>query len=118
MARDHEVPGGLATVHPRHRVPHRAQLLVGTAVVGLVLLVDLRGAIAFSSLAVLVYYAVANACVLTLEGRPWWATALAGLGLLGCVVLATTLPVAGVVAGVAVLAAGLTGRAAVRRWRT
>jgi APA family basic amino acid/polyamine antiporter len=113
MARDHELPHGLAAVHERRRVPHRAQLLVGGVVVALVSLVDLRGAIAFSSLAVLVYYAIANACALTLDRRARRSTALAVLGLVGCLVLATTLPAAGVLAGICVLVVGVAGRAIV-----
>lgn len=73
MARDHHLPTALAAVHPRHQVPHRAELAVGTVVVILVATLDLRGAIGFSSFGVLVYYAIANAAALTLtvpERRP------------------------------------------------
>jgi APA family basic amino acid/polyamine antiporter len=117
MARDRELPHGLAAVHPRYRVPHRATLAVGAVVLALVLLFDLRDAIGFSSFAVLAYYAVANACALTLGRRPLRSSAVAVVGLVGCVVLAATLPLADVVAGVAVLAAGLAGRALLGRRR-
>ncbi len=106
MARDRELPGALAAVDPRRHVPVRAEIAVGVAVVALVLTLDLRGAIGFSSLAVLVYYAIANAAALTL-GR----SAVAAVGLAGCVTLAATLPVVSVVSGVAVLLAGLAVRA-------
>jgi basic amino acid/polyamine antiporter, APA family len=115
MARDRELPSGLAAVHPRHRVPHRAQLAIGAVVLVLVLLVDLRNAIGFSGVAVLVYYAIANACALTLDRRPRRTSTVAAFGLLGCLVLAATLPPAAVVAGAAVLLAGLAGRAVARR---
>jgi APA family basic amino acid/polyamine antiporter len=115
MARDRELPHGLAAVHPRYRVPHRATLAVGAAVLALVLLFDLRDAIGFSSFAVLAYYAVANACALTLGRRPARSSAVAVVGLAGCVVLAATLPLVDVLAGVAVLAVGLAGRAALGR---
>lgn len=113
MASNGEMPRALAAVHPRHQVPHRAELLVGGVVAALVLLVDLRGAIGFSSFAVLTYYAVANASAWTLaphERR--WPRPIAAVGLLGCVVLALTLPVASVAWGAAVLLAGV----AVRMW--
>ncbi|GAA4896185.1 APC family permease [Actinomycetospora straminea] len=113
MARDRELPSALAAIHPRFRVPHRAELLVGAVVLALVLVTDLREAIGFSSFAVLVYYAIANAAALTL-GR---ARVLASLGLVGCVVLAVTLPLVSVLVGAAVLLAGLAGRALVRRRR-
>jgi APA family basic amino acid/polyamine antiporter len=107
MARDGELPRPLAAVHARHRVPHRAELLVGGLVVVTVLAADVRGAIGFSSLGVLVYYAVANASAYTLRRslRP-----VAAVGLVGCLTLAATLPATSVVAGVAVLAVGLVAR--------
>jgi APA family basic amino acid/polyamine antiporter len=106
MARDRELPGVLAAVDARRHVPVRAELAVGAAVGVLVLTLDLRSAIGFSSLAVLVYYAIANAAALTL-GR----SVVAAAGLAGCVTLAATLPVVSVVSGVAVLLAGLAVRA-------
>jgi len=115
MARDGELPRVLAAVHPRFRVPHRAELLLGAVVLAVVLVFDLRGAIAFSSFAVLVYYGVANASAYTLPGH---SRAPAALGLLGCAVLAFTLPVAAVVTGCALLAVGLLGRSVLARRRT
>jgi APA family basic amino acid/polyamine antiporter len=117
MARDRELPHGLAAVHPRHRVPHRATVVVGAVVLALVLLTDLRHAIGFSSTAVLVYYAIANSCALTLGRRPLRSFAMAVLGLVGCVALVATLPLVDVVTGVGVLAAGVVGRAVVHRRR-
>jgi APA family basic amino acid/polyamine antiporter len=108
MAANHDLPAALAAVHPRYRVPHRAELAVAGLVAAAVLAVDLRGAIGFSSVLVLVYYTVANAAAWTLgpteRRRPRW---LAGAGVAGCLVLAASLPAASVVAGAAVLAAGV-----------
>lgn len=107
MARDRHLPGALAAVHPRFGVPHRAELAVGVVVAVLAATVDIRGAIGFSSFAVLVYYAVANASAWTLtraEGRP--PRLVPVVGLLGCVVIAFALPLASVLAGLAVLAVG------------
>ncbi|MGI5128948.1 APC family permease [Pseudonocardia sp. CA-107938] len=119
MARDGELPAFLAAVHPRFRVPHRAELLLGVVVLVIVLVADVRGAIGFSSFAVLGYYAIANASAWTLDRhdggrlhRP-----VAALGLVGCVVLAFTLPGPTVLAGAAVLVAGLVGRAVVTQLR-
>jgi APA family basic amino acid/polyamine antiporter len=109
MARRGDLPRFLAAVHPRFRVPHRAELAVATAVVILVLLGDLRGAIGFSSVTVLVYYAIANASALTLgrdATRRLPLQTLAGIGLFGCLLLAVTLPWRSVAVGFAVLAAG------------
>ncbi len=107
MARDRHLPPALAAVHPRFGVPHRAEVAVGLVVATVAAVADVRAAIGFSSFAVLLYYAVANASAWTLgpaEGRPpRWVPAL---GLLGCVALAFALPVRSVLAGVVVLAAG------------
>ncbi|WP_179466371.1 APC family permease [Mycolicibacterium vinylchloridicum] len=101
MARDHHLPAGLAVVHPRFAVPHRAEVAVGVVVALLAAVADLRGVIGFSSFAVLVYYAIANASAWTLGRR-----VVPALGLLGCVVLAVALPVQAVAAGVGVLMLG------------
>ncbi|MBW3639608.1 MAG: amino acid permease [Actinobacteria bacterium] len=107
MAREGELPRWLDAVHPVHRVPHHAELAVAAMVVALVLVVDLRGAIGFSSFAVLVYYAVTNASALTLRAdQRRYPPAAAVVGLLGCLLLAATLPPVSVLAGVAVLAVG------------
>ena len=50
MARDGHLPRTLAAVHPRHRVPHHAELAVGAVVMAVVLVADVRSAIGFSSL--------------------------------------------------------------------
>jgi APA family basic amino acid/polyamine antiporter len=107
MARDGHLPRTLAAVHPRHQVPHHAEIAVGVTVAVLASVVDLRGAIGFSSFAVLVYYAIANASALTLqvhEGRPPRVVPVTGL--LGCLVLAVALPIESVLTGAAVLATG------------
>lgn len=108
MARDRHLPHALAAVHPRFRVPHRAELLIGVVVAILAATTDLRAAIGFSSFAVLIYYAIANASAFTLgsdEGRPHRAIPV--IGFLGCVVLAFAMPLSSVLSGVAVLGIGV-----------
>ncbi|MEV1063735.1 APC family permease [Streptomyces sp. NPDC050263] len=107
MARDRHLPHALAAVHPRSKVPHRAELVVGAVVAAVAATADVRGAIGFSSLGVLAYYAIANASAWTLtptEGRPHRPIPL--LGLIGCLVLAFALPATSVVSGAAVLVLG------------
>jgi APA family basic amino acid/polyamine antiporter len=112
MARDHELPHALAAVHPRYQVPHRAEIVLGLAIITIVAIADLRNAIGFSSFAILTYYAVANAASFTLPGRQRrWRRPLAVLGFTGCAVLALTLPLSAVLTGAAVLILGLLGRA-------
>jgi APA family basic amino acid/polyamine antiporter len=111
MARERDLPGWLDAVHPRFRVPHRAELTVAAVVVVLVLTTDLRGAIGFSSFGVLLYYFVANAAAYA-QGAParrfprW----LQLLGCTGCLVLVATLPWAAVVTGLLVFAIGIALR--------
>ncbi len=118
MARDHHLPRQVAHVSGRARVPRVAELLVGVMVIALVLLGNLGASIAFSSFCVLLYYAIANAAAWTLSPA-WLHRATATLGLLGCVVLAFSLPMptigAGCVVvgiGAAIYAAQATGRRA------
>ncbi len=72
---------------------------------------DLRGAIGFSSFGVLLYYAVANASAFTQDAaHRRWPRALNVVGLVGCVTLVVTLPIAAVVTGTAVVLVGAAGR--------
>ncbi len=107
MAREGDLPRALAVVDPRRSVPRRAELVVGAVVIVLVLSVDLRGAIGFSSFGVLLYYFVANLAAFTQprEHRRY-PRALQVLGAVGCVVLVVTLPPLSIAVGVAVLALG------------
>ena len=85
---------------------------VSAAVIVLVLVADLRGAIGFSSFGVLLYYFVANTAALrqpAAERR--WPRGLQVLGMAGCLVLVATLPTWSVLAGLVVLAVGVVGRA-------
>jgi APA family basic amino acid/polyamine antiporter len=113
MARHHDLPGWLAAVHPRHQVPHHAEIALAAVVCVLVATVDLRGVIGFSSFGVLIYYAIANASAYTLPGRRRWARVLNVGGAMGCLVLIVTLPWVAVVVGLGVFAIGIAGRALV-----
>ena len=118
MARRRELPGFLAAVHPRFRTPYCAELVTAAIVIVIVLVADVRGAIGFSSFAVLIYYAIANASAWTLtphERR--WPRWLAGFGLMGCAILAVTLPLEAVVGGGLLLIAGSVIWFATRRGR-
>lgn len=108
MAANRDLPHFFAAVHPRYRVPHRAELSVGLIVATVVAFVDLRSAIGFSAFTVLTYYAVTNASALTLKpSERRWPRWVAALGLAGCVTLAFMLPVPSVFTGAAVLLTGV-----------
>ena len=118
MAREGDLPRPLAAVDAANAVPHVAQLAVCAVVILLVVLTDLRQTIGFSSFGVLVYYGIANAAAISQPpAQRRWPRGLHVAGLLGCVVLALTLPASAVLAGGVVLAAGIAGRMAVLRLR-
>ncbi|KAF2413204.1 transporter [Microbacterium sp. B35-04] len=112
MSREADLPRFLDRVHPRTHVPLRAEIAVGAVVVVLVALIDLRGAIGFSSFGVLLYYFVANVAARRQRGEARrYPAALQLVGAIGCLVLAVTLPWQSVVGGVVVVAAGIAYRA-------
>ncbi|MGK9148076.1 APC family permease [Plantibacter flavus] len=91
MARNGDLPRGLAVVHPRFQVPQRAELALVAVVCVLVLVVDLREVIGYSSFGVLLYYFVTNLAALTQSGvHRRYPRALQVLGLVGCALLVVT----------------------------
>lgn len=112
MATGGDLPPALAAVHGRFRVPHRAEVLVGIAVLMVVLTGGIVGAVAASAFSVLVYYLITNLSALRLgPGERRWPRSLAWFGTVGCGALALSLPVA----TIAVSAAGLLLLLVVRR---
>ncbi|GAA0330944.1 APC family permease [Actinoallomurus spadix] len=118
MARHRDLPGLLAAVHPRYRVPRHAEIALAVVVSALVAIADLRGVIGFSSFGVLVYYAIANAAAFTQPAPDRrWPRWLNVLGTAGCLTLVAALPLRSVLAGVVMFTVGLTGRWLVLRRR-
>lgn len=111
MARHGDLPRGFAYIDPRRSLPLRAELTVAATTIGLISVMDLRGAIGFSGVAILTYYAITNAAALKLspiERR--WPRWIPVFGVLGCTVLAVTLPVTQFVIALVVGAVGLIWR--------
>lgn len=112
MARERDLPPVLAHVSPRFSVPQRAEAAAGVAVVLMVLLAsDALVAVASSAFGVLLYYAIANLAAFTQVGQ-WrlFPKAMQVLGVIGCVLLVAALPGRTIVAGLVLLAVGLTYR--------
>ena len=112
MARERDLPRFLAAVHPRWKVPHRAEVVVALVVIAIVAVADIRGAIGFSSFGVLLYYLVAN--LAAFRQRPdarRYPRALQLVGAAGCIILAVTLPWQSVAVGTAVILVGVAYRA-------
>jgi APA family basic amino acid/polyamine antiporter len=98
-------------------VPHRAEIVLAIVVSILILTVDLRGAIGFSSFGVLVYYFIANIAAFTQDrNHRRYPKPLQLLGALGCVVLVATLPLVSIEVGTGVLLVGIVGRLIVGRF--
>lgn len=111
MARQGDLPRFFAAVHPRWRVPHRAEIAIAIIVIIAVSLVDLRGAIGFSSFGVLLYYLVANLAAYRQHGAVRrYPRALQVIGAIGCLLLAFLLPWQAVVAGVVMVGVGVGAR--------
>lgn len=107
MARNSDLPGWLAAVHPKYRVPHHAELALAIVVSALVLTTDLRGAIGFSSFGVLLYYFIANISAFTqLPARRRYPKTLQVIGAIGCLVLVATLPPTSIFIGILVVIFG------------
>jgi APA family basic amino acid/polyamine antiporter len=116
MANNGDLPRWLAAVHPRFKVPHHAELLIGAITLVVVSFGGITGAVSFSAFTVLLYYAIANASALTLSAElRRWPRWLAVAGLVGCLVLASSLPWLVVVTASALLASAAVARMLWRR---
>ncbi|MFJ4171686.1 APC family permease [Paenarthrobacter sp. NPDC089714] len=111
MAREHDLPHALAAVHPRYKVPNRAEVTIAVVICVVIAVADLRGAIGFSSFGVLLYYLVANVAAFTqpAEDRRY-PKVLQVLGAVACVALVATLPPLSIGLGVLMLAVGIVYR--------
>ena len=111
MARHGDLPKQLASIHPKYKVPHIAEVVLVAITIAILLIADIRGAIGFSSFGVLVYYSIANMAAWTQTGNyRRWPRGIFALGLVGCVTLVVMLPWQSVVMGLAVYAVGLVVR--------
>lgn len=116
MAREGDLPSALSAVHRERGVPYRAEIVVGAVVAVLAATLDMRSAIGFSSFAVLVYYAIANASASTLRAEQRrWPRWIAWLGIALCAALAISLPVTTIAAGAGLFGAGALAFIVARR---
>jgi APA family basic amino acid/polyamine antiporter len=110
MARNRDLPHWFAHVDSRFHTPARAEVAVTAVACVLVLLLDPVHLIGVSSLAVLLYYLVANlsAAKQILDRRVLPRT-LSLVGALGCGVLALSVPRTSLLVGAALVGAGVIG---------
>lgn len=117
MARNGELPGWFGRIDTGRSLPVRGEVTIAAVVVIVVLLTNLRSAIAISGVAVLTYYAIANASALTLRDHERTVPRLVPVvGLLGCLILVAALPPPQIATGVAALGVGIAIRA-ISLWR-
>jgi APA family basic amino acid/polyamine antiporter len=115
MARDGELPGGLAGVSERTATPVLAELAVAAVGIAAVLLLDPARLVGVSACAVLGYYAIAHLAAIARARRLGTKLpVLALLGLLGCTALALSTPWQDIVGVVVLLLLALGIRATVR----
>ena len=107
MSTNRDLPIFLSAVHPVHKIPHRAELLVGTVIAVVVSFVDLRSAIGFSSFAILTYYAIANLSALSLQkSERRFPKIFSICGFVICILLAFSLPIKSIYGGIILFAIG------------
>ncbi|MET3902242.1 APC family permease [Paenarthrobacter sp. 4246] len=111
MAREHDLPHWLSAVHPKYKVPHRAEVTLAVVICLIIAVADLRGAIGFSSFGVLLYYLVANVAAYTQPNEDRrYPKFLQVAGAVACVVLVATLPPVSVGLGLLVFVVGIAYR--------
>ncbi len=115
MARNRDLPQWWSSISAERALPLRAEMTTAAVVILLVLISDLRGAIALSGVAVLWYYALTNAAAIRLgPERRRWPVGFAAAGLIGCLVLAFSLPVQSILIAATALVAGGAVRSLLR----
>lgn len=118
MARRGDLPAWLNTVHPRHRTPHRAVLLVGAVATAVAAAGTLGAAAAAAAFSILIYYGITNLAALRLPAaQRLYPRGVAYFGFVACAVLALSLTRGALALTVALLGTALLVRAAVRRER-
>jgi APA family basic amino acid/polyamine antiporter len=116
MARGGDVPGALAYISPRTHAPIVAEALVAVAAIAAVVLLEPARLVGFSACAVLTYYAITHVAALRQTSSDRWMPRWVQIaGLIGCLMLALTLPWQAVVATAALAALAMLARAVVKR---
>ena len=117
MGRQGDLPGAVGTVHSSSGSPRLAVWLTGAAILGLVLVGDVRTTWSFSAFTVLLYYGITNLAALRLPPElrryPRWVPVA---GLLGCGLLAFHVPPQMWAAGLGLLALAFAGRWVGKVW--
>ena len=116
MSRKKDLPGLFDHVHPIHGVPDRGILLAGAVAILVALFGTFKAIVAAAAFTILIYYSIANLAAVRMRKEdklfPNWIPVA---GLISCILLAFTMPLNVVGAGLALLAVGFIWRALYRR---
>ena len=118
MARHRDIPGVLSRISPRTHGPIVAEVTVGLVAIALVLTTDPLWLVGLSSTGVLAYYAIGHYSAFAQPASERFLPPVVPLiGLVLCVLLVVTLPVASLLAGLAWAAVGVLWFVLARRRR-
>jgi len=111
MARRGDLPAAMGHVDARFGVPDRAIVLTGLVAITVALFGTLESIVAAASFAILFYYGVANLAAWRMPREDkLYPDGVPLLGLVSCILLATTLPLRTIVSGLILLAVGALWR--------
>lgn len=111
MARRGDLPAAMGHVDARFGVPDRAIVLTGLVAISVALFGTLESIVAAASFAILFYYGVANLAAWRMpRENKLYPDGVPLLGLVSCILLATTLPLRTIVSGLILLAVGALWR--------
>jgi basic amino acid/polyamine antiporter, APA family len=112
MARRDDLPRFLEHIDPRFLTPTRAVLVIGAIAVVVAATGTLRGVASAAAFTILVYYGIANLAALRMpHSAKLYSDLVPIVGLISCTILALSLAIEVVLAGVVVLAVGFVARA-------
>ena len=118
MARHRDIPGVLSRISPRTHGPIVAEVTVGLVAIALVLTTDPLWLVGLSSTGVLAYYAIGHYSALAQPASERFLPPVVPvIGLVLCVLLVVTLPLASLLAGLAWAAVGVLWFVLARRRR-
>jgi APA family basic amino acid/polyamine antiporter len=116
MAKRNDLPAFLGRVHFRHKIPHIGIFLSGGIIVLLSLFGTLEFIISAASFTILLYYSITNIAAIQMPKRqklyPNWIPVM---GLTACLLMAASLDLRTIIAGLSLLALGLLLRLIIQR---
>jgi len=116
MSRRGDLPEFLQHVHPKHEVPGRAILVIGTVAALVAATGTLEGVATAAAFTILVYYGIANIAALKMPSElKLYPNLVPLVGVVACALLAISLSAETILTGLAVLATGVVLRLVMRR---